>query len=174
MGWLKAAGIVLVIAGSGLWGLMGARRLAQRVEELKNLRLALNFLEKEITYMHTPLSSAFKKTAYFCAPPLSCFFLACSERLDKKAGVTAAEAWMTGLKELQKISSLKPEDIELLKTVAMQIGMSDTYEQHKFLALLQEELKIIEQKAREEAQTGGKLWSYGGFILGALLVLLFI
>lgn len=174
MWWLKSAGIVMVIASSGVWGLLGARKLKERVEELKNLRLALNFLEKEITYMHTPLSSALRKTAYFCEPPLSCFFLACLEKLDKKAGVTAAEAWMSGLKELRKISNLKEEDIELLKTASMQIGMSDTYEQRKFFSLLQEELKIMEEKAVKEAERSGKLWSYGGFIFGALLVLLFI
>lgn len=174
MWWLKSSGAVLIIASSGLWGLMGARNLRKRVKELKNLRLALNFLEKEITYMHSPLSSALKKTAYFCEPPLSCFFLTCAEKLDQKAGVTAAEAWMSGIGELKKSSSLKTEDIELLKTAALQIGMSDTYEQHKVFSLLQEELKIMEQKAIKEAESGEKLWSYGGFIMGALLVLLLI
>lgn len=172
--WLKSVGIVLIIACSGLWGLMGARNLKKRVDELKNLRIALNFLEKEITYMHTPLSHALKKTGYFCEPPLAYFFFLSAEKLDKKAGVTASEAWMSGLEELKKRSSLKNEDIELLKTAAMQIGMSDTYEQKKFFSMLQEELKIMEEKAGKEAQAGEKLWSYGGFILGALVVLLFI
>ncbi|MBO8159209.1 hypothetical protein [Thermosyntropha sp.] len=172
--WLKSAGVILVILSSGIWGLMGARNLQLRVEQLKDLRMALNFLEKEIAYMHTPLSSALRKTGYFCASPIRWLFLESAERLERKEGRTAYEAWLSGVYKLERASSLKTEDIELLKTGAMQIGISDVYEQRKFFSMLQEELKIMEEKAEKEAESGVKLWSYGGFILGAVIVLLFI
>ena len=59
----KTIGIALIIGGFGGFGLGRARRFEKRVEELKNLRLALGFLEKEITCTYTPLSRALSRTA---------------------------------------------------------------------------------------------------------------
>jgi stage III sporulation protein AB len=67
--WLKTMGICLTIAGFGVWGLNGARRYSRRLAQLKDLRLALGFLEKEIIYMHTPLTRAMERTARFAQPP---------------------------------------------------------------------------------------------------------
>jgi stage III sporulation protein AB len=52
--------------------------------------------------------------------------------------------------------------------------MSDAAEQKKVFNLLQEELRMQEEKAREELKSGRKLWAYGGFIMGAVVVLLLI
>ncbi len=66
------------------------------------------------------------------------------------------------------------DDIELILTAAGQLGASDVYEQRKFLTFIQEELKIQEEKAQEEVASGQKLWTYGGFILGAVIVILLV
>ncbi|QGT98951.1 hypothetical protein SYNTR_0358 [Candidatus Syntrophocurvum alkaliphilum] len=171
---IKTIGIALVIGGCGVFGLLGAKKIQNRVEEIKSLRLAIGFLEKEISYMHTPLSRALERTANFSPFPVNGLFKESSKALSNKEGVTAAEAWEKGLEKLYKNSDLKPEDIELLRSIALQIGMSDAFEQRKFFNLIQEELVIQEEKARAEVNSGQKLWTYGGFILGAMIVLLLI
>lgn len=174
MWWLKTAGAVLIIGSSGLFGLMGARRFEKRVSQLKGLRLAINFLEKEITCMHTPLTHALLRTAQFSNSPIDKLFAQTARNLQGKLGLTAREAWSGGVELLRNESDLKPDDLELLKSVAAQIGMSNSDEQKKFLKLIQEELHIQEARAMEEVQAGHKLWTYGGFILGTMTVLLLI
>ncbi len=171
---LKTLGIAFVVAGFGGWGLMGARRIDKRVEQIKYLRMALGFLEKEITYMHTPLSRALARTARFCKAPVSYLFHESSNRLEAREGTTAGEAWMKGLQVLENNSELKKADIEILSAAALQLGMSDVGEQRKFFALIQGELQIQEEKALQEMESGHKLWTYGGFIIGALVVLLLL
>jgi stage III sporulation protein AB len=61
-----------------------------------------------------------------------------------------------------------------LASLAAQLGVSNASEQHKALAALQEELSLQQQKAQRELDSNHKLWSYGGFIMGAAIVLLLI
>ena len=170
----KTIGIALIIGGFGAFGLGGARRFERRVEELKNMRLALGFLEKEITCTYTPLSRALDRTAVFCEKPVSLLFQEGADLLQAGEGITAGEAWRKGLKQLARDSSLKDGDLQLLNSVAAQLGMSDAKEQKKVFNLLQEELRMQEEKARDELKSGHKLWAYGGFIMGTVVVLLLI
>lgn len=171
---VKSLGIALVIAGFGFWGLLGAKKMEKRVSQLKNLRLALGFLEKEMTYNHTPLSQAMDRTYKFSPPPINFIFRECSLYLQGKAGVTGGEALSQAIKKTSPNLELKKEDIELVLSASSQLGMSDIYEQQKLMIFLQEELKIQEEKAREEVNSSQKLWSYGGFILGTIVVILLV
>lgn len=171
---LKAVGISLIMGGFGGWGLAGARRLDKRVEVIRDLRMALGFLEKEITTMFTPLSLALERTAEFCEYPVAGLFMASSAVLRGKQGATIREAWPEGLANLLNHSALRPEDLKVLQNVGGQLGMSNASEQKKVFALLQEELKLQEEKAREQAGANRQLWSYGGFVLGAVVVILLL
>jgi stage III sporulation protein AB len=78
------------------------------------------------------------------------------------------------LEKLQKKSDLNHDDITVLQSVSSQMGMSGADEQKKLFAMIQEHLNIQEDRARREAESGRKLRSYGGFILGATVVLLLL
>lgn len=171
---LKAMGTILIIAGSGVWGLSGARRLSKRQEQLGELKMALAFLDKEIFYMHTSLSQAMQNTAAFTRRPVNVLFAAAAEELNRKKGITAEEAWLTGLKALQAEAQLQPQDIHLLATLASQLGVSSAHEQNKALTALGEEVALQELQAKRETDSNQKLWSYGGFIMGTAIVLLLI
>lgn len=170
----KTLGIALIIGGFGGFGLSGAWRFEKRVDELKNIRMALGFLEKEITCTYTPLSQALARTSGFCKKPAALLFAESARLLKSREGTTASEAWRAGLNKLSSHSALNAGDISLLDSIAAQLGMSDAGEQRKVFDLLQEQLKIQEEKAREELKSGHKLWSYGGFIMGAVVVLLLL
>ncbi len=170
----KSLGVAFVIAGFGFWGLLAAKKMEKRLRQLKDLRLALGFLEKEITYNYTPLSLAMEKTYRFSPAPINLIFRECSLLLSNKTGITGVEAWGQALNNAEPYLELKAEDKELLLTASGQLGMSDIYEQGKFLTFLQEELKIQVQKATEEVNSGQKLWAYGGFIIGVTIVILLV
>lgn len=171
---LKIVGTSLVIAGFGGWGLAGARRVEKRVEDIVGLRIALGFLEKEITVMFSPLSLALQRTAEFCDPPVAHLFAESAVLLQKRQGITAKEAWGQGLISLARYSALLPADLKLVENIGAQLGMSNASEQKKMFSVILEELKLQEEKAREKARANHKLWSYGGFILGAAVVILLL
>lgn len=172
--WLKILGIACVISGFGSYGLMGARRMSNRVEQIKNLRLSLAMLEKEISYLHTPLSIALQRTSRSAAPPVRVFFEESARRLQDRQGISIMEAWDAALDKLRSASDLAEEELANLRAVSAQLGSSGIDEQQKIFLLLQEQLKIQEENARAALESGRKLWSYGGFILGATVVLILI
>jgi len=179
---LKGRGIVLVkIVGGlltflacGAYGLAGAKSLDNRVRQLKSIRFALAILEKEITYLQNPLPRALQKTALLAEPPTRQFLAVAAGCLERRGGVTAEEAWLEGIKTLQENSDLSETDLFLLQSFASRLGMSDTEEQKKAFQLLGEEIKQLEDSAFKTAATEKKLWTYGGFLLGTLVVLLLL
>jgi len=169
---LKTLGVVLIISGFGSYGLMGARRLDKRVHQIRNIRLAMAFLEKEITYLHTPLTTALARAAQSIPYPASMLFSHCARSLQDRQGATFTEAWRASLEQLARVSELKKEDLELLQSVASQLGMSGADDQQRFFRYIEEQLKIQEDKSRHELESGRKIRAYGGFILGSTVVLL--
>lgn len=171
---LKIIGAASIITGFGAWGLSAARSMERRVIQLQELRLALGFLEKEISFIYNPLSQALAKTADFSHPPVSELFTTSASLLAGKTGMTAAEAWNAGLEELRLNSDLQEVEMGLMATASLQLGISDAKQQKKLLTLLQEELSLLEKKAVQEAEAARKVRSYSGFILGAAVVILLI
>lgn len=166
-------GTALIIGGMGIYGVSRASSSERRVVQLVNLRLSLNFMEKEITCTHTPLTRALLKTAAFTEWPVNCLYKEAAGKLNKK-NMTAGEAWSHGINRLALISDLNNLDLDLLKSAGPQLGMSDTMEQRKFLNLMQEEIAFQIEKARREAESAKRIWTYAGFIAGAMIVLLLI
>ena len=148
--WLKGVGIVLIVAGFGAWGLFAARSLERRADQLRELRVSLGFLEKEITFMFTPLSRALEKTALFCRGPVAGLFRESAQGLQQRQGVTVDEAWAAGIHYLKTCSDLAAPDILLLQSASGQLGMSNAAEQKKLFQLLQEELRFQEERARAD------------------------
>lgn len=170
----KVLGAALTLGACGFYGLTGARRMENRVHQLKSIRFALSILEREITYVHNPLPRALEKTASLADAGIRRLFTKTLECLNQRCGYTAEEAWNQGVEELRQGSDLAPEDLALLGSFASRLGVSDVDEQRRAFQLLTEEIKVLESKASETAASGKKLWSYGGFLLGALIVLLLV
>jgi len=171
---LKTLGVALIILGFGSCGLISARILENRVQQIRNIRLAMGFLDKEITYLHTPLTLALERAAQSIPYPASVLFSECAWSLQDRQGVTFSEAWRQSLDSLDNVSDLKKEDLQLLQSVASQLGTSGVDEHQKFFRYMEEQLKIQEDKSRHELESGRKIRAYGGFILGSTVVLLLI
>lgn len=172
--WLKTMGVAMVIAGCGGAGLMRAARIDNRVEQIKAARQAMGYLEKEITYLQTPLPLALEHTAALSAEPINILFAESARLLLKRQGVSVKEAWADALIRLGRQADLQADDLQIINSAGNQLGASGIEQQKQCFLLLQEQLKIQEEKAREKAESERKLWSYGGFILGTTVVLFMV
>lgn len=174
MVYIKIIGIALVIGGCGVLGLNNAWRVRRRVEELKNLRVAMHSLENEITCLYTPLSRALSRCADIVEAPARILFAKSFAALNSKQGITAAEAWNAGVDKLEEVAVLEKEDIKVLRLLSTQIGMSNVAEQKKLFNFLQAELQKQEKKAAQKRQAEERIFAYGGFLIGMMIAIILI
>lgn len=171
---LKIWGIVLIIGGFGYLGLNSAWQIRKRAEELKNFRLAMGCLEKEITCLFTPLTLALSRCVPIVQFPANMFFKNTASVLRQKKGITAPEAWEAGISCLTRISAFQAEDVRIIDSLINQLGMGDVNEQKKIFLMIDQELQMQEEKARSKIYSEGKMLSYGGFLLGITVTILLI
>jgi stage III sporulation protein AB len=172
--WLKILGVILIIAGSGLYGLGGARKLDNRVRQIKLARLALSSLEQEIMFLRTPLSKALLKCVQHIPEPVHGLFVDCSNRIRDRQGITVGDAWAVSVNAAAGNHDLACEELETLSSLFFNMGWSGAEDQQKLFALAQSQLSTIEEKARLALTSGRQIRVYGGFIAGTALVLLLI
>lgn len=169
---LKLVGAVMVIAASGLSGLVVAGNYSRRPRDLRSLRAALQMLETEVAYSATYLPEALRQVAGRCDQATAPLFLRAADELSSMSGVTAAEAWEKALDHYCPGTALKSGDLSILRNLGGSLGISDKEDQIKHLRLAMEQLSAESAAAEEDASRNVKLWSYLGFLGGLLAVLL--
>lgn len=168
---LKLLGAAMVVAASGLGGIVMAGDYSRRPRELRFLRSAMQMLETEIAYGATQLAEAMNQVASRCDDAVAPLFYGAAGELSSLAGVTAAEAWEKSLKDYYPRSALRPQDLLILRNLGFSLGISDRDDQIKHLRLAMEQISAETAAAEEEAARNVKLWSYLGFLGGLMLVL---
>lgn len=170
----KLVGAGLIVGAAGWSGLSKANRLARRTAGLRRLRLALNYLEKEIGYARNPLPQALQNTARVIDGPEAELFAASARVLASSRNASAQEAWTSGMSELRRTGIFTGEDLAMIGMLGGRIGGSDAPDQVQVLELAAEELRVQEEKARETENNEKNLWIYGGFLSGTLISILLI
>lgn len=170
---IKIIGAVFILIATTWTGFEAARHLSERPRQLRQLKSALQSLEAEIMYGHTPLHEASRRLAAQITKPLSWFFEAFSNRL-MSSETTVKAAWEESLKEVWKLTALKQGELEILKQFGETLGRHDRTSQQKHIQL------AITHLEREEADACDKQIKYErmvkslGFLSGLLLVILLI
>lgn len=170
----KIMGAFCIFTSCGYMGLRIGNVYRKRTDLLRFLQNGLNLLESEINYCATPLPLALKRVSAKVDQDCSILFGKAADILQQKKGVTANEAWETGIKELCQIVPLKREEISVLALFGQGLGNSAKEEQLKNISLAREQLQLAERLAEEARSKNQRLWQYMGFCLGAVIVLLFI
>lgn len=170
----KLVGVGIVIGAMGWSGLRKGAELSRRSAELRQLRIDLSFLEKEIGYARTPLVHAMERTARVSGFPVNILFEETCRALKRDPSMVARDAWEVGVKALAKRSCLAVEDLGVLKAIGERMGTSDVSDQVNMLRLATEELKVQEEKARQKETSEKKIWSYGGFLAGLMISILML
>jgi stage III sporulation protein AB len=134
----------------------------------------LDFLEKEISYARNPLEQALRRTAYVSAEPVKGLFEKASRALQEDLSSTAREAWNQGVKHLHEHEVFTAEDLAIINLIGERVGTSDAPDQIRMLRQTGAELKVQEEKSRQQEDSEKKLWSYGGFLVGLIISILMI
>ncbi|KUO58909.1 MAG: stage III sporulation protein AB [Gracilibacter sp. BRH_c7a] len=163
------AGYLGLIIGFGCLGLLKARQIKRRPLEIREMINALALLDTEIFWGSTPLPEAFAFLKERVDFPWKNFFSELETRL--RDGANAASAWESAIYSQRKKFSLLEDDWRIISSLGKGLGRSDRNEQHKQLELVQKHLNSVAERARDNAESKAKMWSYLGFLSGMAIVI---
>jgi stage III sporulation protein AB len=170
---IKLIGAIFIITATTWTGFEASRHLSERPKQLRLLKSALQSLEAEIMYGHTPLQDAALRLADQLSKPLSRFFAEFARKLADTE-TTVREAWETSLKEVWKQTALKQREFEIMKQFGETLGRHDRMSQQKQIMLTLTHLESEEADARDKQMKYEKMVKSLGFLAGLLLTILFI
>ncbi|WML47565.1 stage III sporulation protein SpoIIIAB [Neobacillus sp. PS3-34] len=170
---MKIIGAIFIIAATTWTGFEAARHLSERPRQLRQLKSALQSLEAEIMYGHTPLHEAARRLSTQLSKPLSWFFEAFAKKLTGTE-TTVKEAWESSLKEVWKMTALKQGEFEIMNQFGETLGRHDRYSQQKQIMLTLSHLEREEADASERQAKYEKMVKSLGFLSGLLLTILLI
>jgi stage III sporulation protein AB len=170
---VKLLGAIFIIVATTWTGFEAAKHLSERPRQLRQLKSALQSLEAEIMYGHTPLHEAARRLAAQLSKPLSFFFESFAKKLTDTE-TTVKDAWESSLNEVWKLTALKQGEFEIMKQFGETLGRHDRFSQQKHIMLTlshleREEADAIDKQARYE-----KMAKSLGFFSGLLLIILLI
>jgi stage III sporulation protein AB len=151
---IKLIGAVFIIVATTWTGFEASRHLTERPRQLRQLKSALQSLEAEIMYGHTPLHEAARRLASQLSKPLSWFFESFSKKLTNSE-TTVKDAWEESLQEFGET-----------------LGRHDRFSQQKQIRLALTHLEREEADAHEKQARYEKMMKSLGFLSGLLLVIL--
>ncbi|MGG3560975.1 stage III sporulation protein SpoIIIAB [Neobacillus rhizosphaerae] len=168
---IKLLGAIIIIVATTWTGFEAAKHLSERPRQLRALRSALQSLEAEIMYGHTPLHEASRRLAEQLANPLATFFDSFAKKLTDTE-TTVKEAWESSLKEVWKATALKQGEFEIMKQFGETLGRHDRFSQQKHIMLTLSHLEREEADAIDRQAKYEKMVKSLGFLSGLLLIIL--
>ncbi|MCH6266675.1 MULTISPECIES: stage III sporulation protein SpoIIIAB [Neobacillus] len=168
---VKLIGAIFIVVATTFTGFEAARNLSERPKQLRALKFALQSLEAEIMYGHTPLHEAARRLAAQMAKPLSTFFESFAGKLTNSE-TTVKEAWESSLKEIWKSTALKQGEYEIMRQFGETLGRHDRFSQQKHIMLTLSHLEREEAEAVQAQAKYEKMVKSLGFLSGLLLIIL--
>jgi stage III sporulation protein AB len=170
---VKLIGAIFIIVATTWTGFEVSKHLSDRPRQLRQLKSALQSLEAEIMYGHTPLHEAARRLAAQLSKPLSLFFEGFAKRLTDTE-TTVKDAWEASLKEVWKQTAFKQGEFEIMKQFGETLGRHDRFSQQKHIMLTLSHLEREEADAIDKQAKYEKMAKSLGFFSGLLLIILLI
>ncbi|WP_168119251.1 stage III sporulation protein SpoIIIAB [Paenibacillus sp. HB172176] len=169
---IKLIGALLIVLSGTLIGFQQAARYALRPKQLRALAHALQRLETEIGYGHTPLPTAILRTAEASPEPIASMLRNAAEGLTGSEELSFRESWEAAIQGGWKETAMRSNEQGVLLRLGSTLGISDKEDQMKHLRLALLQLKTEEDGARDDQGKYEKMWKSLGLLSGILIVIL--
>ena len=170
---IKIVGAILILFATTWTGFEVAKQLTERPRQLRALKTALQSLEAEIMYGHTPLHEAARRLSQQLPSPINGFFNKFGNKLTESE-TTVRDAWEESLKEIWGKTALKKGEFEIMKQFGETLGRHDRVSQQKQIMLTLTHLEREENEARDRQNKYEKMVKNIGFLTGLLLIILLL
>lgn len=167
---IKFLMLMLVFGSSISIGFLIAKKYANRVKELKDMKNALNMFETKIKFTYASVPEIFEEISIqFKEETVGQIFAkAVALMKDKPAG----EAWKEGIDTVS--SNMTAEDKTVLKNLGKMLGKTDAEGQISEIKLAMEFLDTQIDLAETDRIKNEKMYKTLGGIIGLTLVIIFV
>ena len=166
---IKYISISLVFGISLYIGNLISKRYTLRLNELKEIKNALNIIESKIKFTYEPLADIFIQTSKMVSKNISEIFVQASNNMKID---NAEEAWKKSIEV--SLTNLNKEDIESLKNFGKMLGKTDKEGQISRLELTKTFIEMQIEKAKTEEEKNSKLYKTLGVVVGLAFVIILI
>lgn len=166
---IKLIILFIVFVLSNKIGRIIAGKYRYRLEELKEMKNALNIFKTKIKFTYEPIPDIFDEISQTSSQAISNIFSYAREQMNTK---TASNAW----KEAVTISenNLKDEDKQTLNMLSKMLGDSDLEGQVGQIDITINFLDKQIQQAEEEKNKNEKLYKKLGTIMGLAIAIILV
>lgn len=144
-----------------------AKKYVYRVEELEEIKVALNILKTKIRFTYEPIPEIFTEIAQNTTRNVKNIFLNAKKKMKES---TAETAWQESVDEAN--ANLSNEDKRAIKTLAKLLGQTDSEGQISQIEITEKFIEEQIQDAISSRQKNEKLYTRLGTILGMTIVII--
>jgi len=166
---IKYTIIFLIFSISFYLGELISKKYTLRLNELKDIKNALNIIESKIKFTYEPLPEIFMQTSKMVSKNISEIFQKASNNMKIN---DAEEAWNRSLE--QTVTNLNKEDIENIKNLGKMLGKIDKEGQISRVELTKTFIEMQIEKARVEEEKNAKLYKTLGAVLGLAVIIILV
>lgn len=150
-------------------GILMANKYKKRVEELSNMKKALNIFETKMKYTYQPIPDIFEEIFKSFENNVGYIFKNAYENMQNKS---ASESWSIALDSVN--NNMQKNDIQVLKGLSKLLGKTDIQGQISEIELTDNFLNIQIEEAKKALDKNEKLYRNLGVITGLALVIILI
>lgn len=169
MFFIKVFILLLIFLSSLRAGKIIAKKYSNRVDELKEMKNALNMFLTKIKFTYESVPVSFYEIGNNINGNIGKIFRISSEQMKEKS---AGEAWEETVDKIE--TNLKEEDKSIIKKLGRMLGKTDLEGQVSEIKLVQEFLNTQIDLAEKEKQKNEKLYKTLGGIVGLAIVIILV
>lgn len=172
--WMKAAGLILVIASCTGIGAEAVRHLRERLKLLETLRRMVSHMKGEILYANVPLAEALYRTGRRNKGAAGELFIGIAETLEQESGESFETIWKEKAGQFASDSALNKKEQEQLLRFGESLGYLDREMQEKAILFYMEDLEHSIETLRKEEPEKCRLYLGMGILSGLFLAVVLI
>lgn len=164
---LKYFILFIILVACSLIGRYLSKKYVIRVNELEEMKNALNMFQSKIKFTYEPIPEIFGEIAQNTSRNVGQVFTLAKEKMKT---TTANIAWEEAIEECQ--NNLTKEDKYVLKTLSKLLGQTDVEGQTSQIEITQKFLETQLKEAQQEKEKNEKLYSKLGTTIGLAIVII--
>lgn len=166
---IKTFILLSIFLASIRMGKIIAKKYSNRVEELRNMKNALNMFLTKIKFTYEAVPVSFSEISANVSGNVGKIFKTASENMQEKS---AGEAWEEAIEQTD--TSFTKEDKDIIKSLGKLLGKTDIDGQISEIKLVQNFLNTQIDLAEKEKQKNEKLYKTLGGVVGLAIVIILV
>lgn len=159
--------LFLILVISSFIGRLLSKKYVYRLDELEEIKNALNILKTKIKFSYEPIPDIFEEISKTNVRNIAIIFKSAKDNMNN---MNASTAWTKAIENSP--NNLKSEDKKVLKSLSKLLGQTDAEGQVSQIEITESFLENQINDAMKEKTKNEKLYTRLGTILGLAIVII--